>query len=1090
MVLNATSSGTPFTSSSTYSPASGSNQIMFVVVAGSNGALPEPSSAAFGSQTMTRLSTNSNTGGNAAEFFVYYLTPTGGTFSSTPAVFNFTAGWHNAGVNSIMAFTFSGVSQSKPFGQTVGQTDDNNNGVLTTFTAPVAIAPTVPSTSTLLEIGYIYCANCSSPLNFSTGAVFTLNDGTPEWYQATAFPAQLAYGYWLPPLATTTVNFNWSYSSYANYTYTDSAEATIELLAAGPVGSPTSTPSATPYISPTQTTTQTPYISPTPSRTWTLTPVYSPTQTQTTAPNTATFTISPTFTVTSTTAPGAGNSPTPTPTLSGTPIYQGLATGMQPYGLEYVPFPVTTLAGSTFSALECTFTSSAAMSPVNTARWRIVFTGLTATVGSQIALETRIGPDGMSCTTGVYDPNFYTYASALSLPNKPQNFSSTYFWDSKSNSVVPYTERFDAMGDPRMLPYADLLDNYTGTGASFQGNYNWYFRKYSQATTTASFNYGSNTGDGGSLYDNSVTFGDSAQDSYYNAFLPSCYGPYNTSSPSNCPGPNFDVPKLYALLRTGLLASNCVFSSVAGYSNYYAGVGAEIGGNNDNDFYGGVLMAAAPWNATSTAQVDNIIGNWAGNDWPSNKGVTNYCTTFYAAITNSSGTATWYSKPFLGELWPDSLYASNWEGYTSVNNGGNTTWGNLANPSNGGQAILCQTSLLPSSSSPVFQTAIHMMQVQGSAGFMNGNNSSNYFGHDGSTTFKATAINDGVEMGTDYNFALPAQFANVTRQWGLNMGTTAPFEYSLAPYSNTHTHLDVYTADSAAPSSGGFYDSSSDTSTSPVNAGTTANQRGSASVRMVPQNAYTAPISGANAGAWFVISGLAPSTQSGISFIGEFGLIACLRTFQEAGVPTSANAPAFGSFSNAANTYSSKTYRIPPVPLVTISHPTTSDPLAGYHTINIWWDERYARWDGGLYTENYPCVDANIGGCTSANPLPTPTNEWHDAQQLGYNIIYSIPTSVSPTAWYSALTGNIVPAGPGNNWVAGGQGQYMPGSDAILSGGVSPYETSSHCFQFAWSNVPFNGYDLEVECFRLASPTATVAYPHYCYHKIYFSNVP
>ena len=216
-----------------------------------------------------------------------------------------------------------------------------------------------------------------------------------------------------------------------------------------------------------------------------------------------------------------------------------------------------------------------------------------------------------------------------------------------------------------------------------------------------------------------------------------------------------------------------------------------------------------------------------------------------------------------------------------------------------------------------------------------------------------------------------------------------------------------------------------------------------------------------------------------------------VRAFADAGVPTRSASATNPGFTNAENTFSQsgqadgQTYRIPPVPLVTIAHPNPSDVELGKTTIDILWDERYARWDGNQYDENYPCVDANVGPCTSANLVPNPALEWHDSQPIAFNIIYNEP-SVSTTAWYSVLTGTEVPAAYANNFVAGTAGVYMSGADAILPG--SSYETSPSQYSYPWTGVAPALYYLEVEVFRL-SPTG-VAYPHYGYHKISINTTP
>ncbi|HTB21295.1 MAG TPA: malectin domain-containing carbohydrate-binding protein [bacterium] len=783
----------------------------------------------------------------------------------------------------------------------------------------------------------------------------------------------------------------------------------------------------------------------------------------------------PACTPTDTPTAPPGGYPTPTPSCTFTPttteVWSGLPTNMRPYGLEYVPFPVVNTGTNAFYPLYMTFSAQSPNgvlgggttnllsnntwgAPVNTARWRIVFQNLSATVGAgyafaaqnlTVGVETRIGANGIGCNTGVYDPDYLYNATSLSLPTHPQNYSGSYFWMGVSSTVVPYTERFDAVGDPRFVPYADELDYSGNLNDGLQGGYNWFWRNFT---------------DGNSLY---------PDNSYYQPFLPSAnFDLYNTQQ-------NIDIPKLFQLIRQGVMISNGVYTAMTGWDSYYAGQGGEIGGDNSNDFQAGVPCYGGPWGSTSNSwTVDEIIGG------------ANTSGATYVVQGNGTTTPTWQSLPFLGELWPDSLYQSNWESpLWSGSAGTSSTWGNLNNLEQGGSCYREPMGNLQASTGSNFNQAYHRNYGNGCATLENGTNDGNTpFDHD-TNQFNATEINDGIQLGSDYNFALPSSF-NVTRPWGLTEGGNQPQEWnmtsgdSLYDYPNLRTHLDVYSAVTyVASTSWGFYADDADGFSS-------SSFKSAAAIRTVDMNKALTTASGNPAGGWIIVNGLAPSTASGINFVAQFAILTCLRTFADAGVPTQGACTIDPGFVNANNTYSltgaasGSTYRIPPVPLVSILHPTTSDLYLGMTTIPVQWDERYARWDGQPYDENYPCVDANttIGPCASADVLANPALEWHDVQPIAFNIIYNIPSQSS--LWYSAITNNIVTAGPGNSYVTGAAGNYMNGADAVLPG--SSYQTSPHNYSYAWTNIQQVYYNLEVECFRL-SPQG-VAYPHYGYHKI------
>jgi hypothetical protein len=749
-------------------------------------------------------------------------------------------------------------------------------------------------------------------------------------------------------------------------------------------------------------------------------------------------TATPTLTRTPTNTPSPTITPTvhnATPTYTGTPtftptplpkVYAGLPVDKRPYGLEYVPFPTVGPAqgaSSTFYGLDATF-SAASSAPVNTARWHIEFYNLStvASLGNLTngyGVETRIGPYGVSCVTGVYDPNLYATATSLTLPARPTNYSSAYFWVSNDPGDVPNTESFDAVGDPRFMPYADLLDysGAPGTAGQFQGNYNWFFRNFSKA--------GSYT-DGG-------------QHAYYKNFIPSAvFDHYNAQQ-------NIDIPKLFGLIREGVMLCNGVYTAMAGWSSYYAGQGGEIGGDNSNDFNSGVPMDGGPWNgAGSVYNIDEIIGQ--GN------------TASGASYITNSGN-TWWCLPFVGELWPDSAYDAQWYSGNASNVNG---WGNLNNTGHSGSWYRMTTSSLEAS-----VNTLHRNSAQGCASFFNGNQDSTQspYNHN-SNTYQANLLNDGLKMSESYNFSLPATF-NVTRQWDVNgwdSSGNVPQEWTYAYYQGRQTQLNVYSASPAANNTTwGFYDGQT--------TGTLTN-RASAAVRTYDPTGFLnpPPTSGnvsPTAGGWFIMNGLAPSTQSGINFVAQFAILGCLRTFHDAGVPTSA--ANFSSTSNIITTNgTSATLRIPPVPLVTFINPFTGLNVRGETTINVNWNLRYARWDGNQYTENYPPLD------TAHNP-PQPLLEWHDPQPVAFNLIYNEPSGVSPTAWYSVLTGDLVVPG-----------SYSSGLNAIFPG--SSYESPQYNYNFSWNPVPAALINLEVECFRLAS--TNTAFPHYGYHEIQINTIP
>ena len=77
-----------------------------------------------------------------------------------------------------------------------------------------------------------------------------------------------------------------------------------------------------------------------------------------------------------------------------------------------------------------------------------------------VTCKTRIWDDTLGVSTGASFP----------VVVEPDNLSETYTWWADSREDVPFTERSQFLGDPRLNPYKDLLDG----DPDFANGYNWY----------------------------------------------------------------------------------------------------------------------------------------------------------------------------------------------------------------------------------------------------------------------------------------------------------------------------------------------------------------------------------------------------------------------------------------------------------------------------------------------------------------------------------------------------------------------------------------------------------------------------------------
>jgi prepilin-type N-terminal cleavage/methylation domain-containing protein len=143
------------------------------------------------------------------------------------------------------------------------------------------------------------------------------------------------------------------------------------------------------------------------------------------------------------------------------------------YGLEYIPSPVENISAGEV-AFSTDLTTPGDLTK-NTARWIITIPDSVLPNNGRLDIETRIGTD---LTTG----------TAFPTVNEPNNLSRTYVWkgtdlwifgDANNLPNLPYTERYQILGDPRHLPYADLKAPHAGSGLSGANRlglgYNPYF---------------------------------------------------------------------------------------------------------------------------------------------------------------------------------------------------------------------------------------------------------------------------------------------------------------------------------------------------------------------------------------------------------------------------------------------------------------------------------------------------------------------------------------------------------------------------------------------------------------------------------------
>src|SRR6202008_2121732 len=130
-----------------------------------------------------------------------------------------------------------------------------------------------------------------------------------------------------------------------------------------------------------------------------------------------------------------------------------IASGERLYGLEYIPAQLSTFTVFTEGVSDLVWNGSSR--PKNSARGVIRLLAGQVPDG-RLEIQTRMGND-------------YTTGTST---NQPSNLSNTYVW---VNATVPFTERYQFMGDPRHIPYSDIKNSR---------RYNWYVPSVNAADDT------------------------------------------------------------------------------------------------------------------------------------------------------------------------------------------------------------------------------------------------------------------------------------------------------------------------------------------------------------------------------------------------------------------------------------------------------------------------------------------------------------------------------------------------------------------------------------------------------------------------------
>ncbi len=553
-------------------------------------------------------------------------------------------------------------------------------------------------------------------------------------------------------------------------------------------------------------------------------------------------------------------------TLHGTPLEapevagRGLPATYRLYDLDYVPCPTpNTAADANRFTRDLAWNGSA---PKNTARW--VLTIPTASLrrayesapGASdgdaddrvIAVETRLGTD---LDAGTLWP----------VRNEPRNLSRTYTWFYADADDVPFSERHQINGDPRHSPYADT----DATGTTAIHGYNWYWDDFADGS--------------GNFQDRWLAFD-----------APRLRDRWRGRA-------SYDVARLYQWLRLAIARSEALWNSQTGFSFYYLSLGGDVGYDSANGYANSIPMDGKPFGLAGDVYENTITG---GGGTSSLRGSRKYVRSNAGAAAGIRAGGYWWSKPWLGELCPDSAYAAQWR-----------AWGNLrANTGTAsGEFRQVRRGSITSAQQPSGTTLLNSTtrtNAEGCTSFFNIGTSNSTFHHQYQNGRTGSLVEDGPQLSEEYNFPLPT-----------TTPVSRPFQLAIS-YSggvgDEFAYTDAYPRFSAQLVRR-YYDHQ------------TSGLVGSGLVRLQEPGANPR-------GGYIVVNGIDRTTESGSSFIARYSLLSLVHSFFGGGLPSTPN-------------------RIPQLPRLAILGPTLITELQDPATIPVQWQIEWRRWDGKKYTQSY-----------------------------------------------------------------------------------------------------------------------------------------
>jgi hypothetical protein len=406
-----------------------------------------------------------------------------------------------------------------------------------------------------------------------------------------------------------------------------------------------------------------------------------------------------------------------------------------------------------------------------------------------------------------------------------------------------------------------------------------------------------------------------------------------------------DVNRYFQWSRSALQRSNAIWTTMTGWSYYYIGIGGEIGYDQANGFQNSIPVSKMPYTGAS--------GSWSYIDTiTSGQGV--------YLVRNAAG--TWWSMPWLGEIYPDSAYSAtsgpDW-----------LTTGNLpsdaGNPA--GQYVRDLRQNFPTFPGTDFNQAVRRTSAEGvTTMFWTGATTSTFHHSGGSGTNIGTIAAAGTDIANNYSFPVPG-----------TINSNRPFNLT---DNNTGQNPDFFLEDP-------YFDS--DLTKKSANTVNLISGLNSYYTHELSPWISSAELALADTNTWnpafYSVNGLSPTGVSGTTFISKWSFLSLIQGYLNAGLYQDTSP-------------SPKAHHVKQLPRLAITSPNLNTNLKNPPSISVAWTATWLRWDNIPYTTLYP------GGYSETTPLD---------YQVMYSTSNGAPNKAAgnPTGWFFAKDDKVATPG-------------------------------------------------------------------------------